>query len=98
MAAEDAAHAPTAGEYIIHHLQHLQNKKQTGVVDFSVVKERVGGWVDDHWDHTTLVNRADTRLLEFVETECAEHLGERERGDIGPGGGARGRGGQKSSS
>jgi F-type H+-transporting ATPase subunit a len=43
MAAEAVArdgaahHAPTAGEYIIHHLQHLQNKKQTGVVDFSVV-------------------------------------------------------------
>ena len=37
MAAEGAAHAPTAGEYIIHHLQHLQNKKQTEVVDFSVV-------------------------------------------------------------
>jgi F-type H+-transporting ATPase subunit a len=34
MAAE--AHAPTAGEYIIHHLTHLQNKKQTSVVDFSV--------------------------------------------------------------
>lgn len=34
MAAE--AHAPTAGEYIIHHLTHLQNKKQTAVVDFSV--------------------------------------------------------------
>ena len=29
-------HAPTAGEYIVHHLQHLQNKKQTSVVDFSV--------------------------------------------------------------
>ncbi len=28
--------APTAGEYIVHHLQHLQNKKQTAVVDFSV--------------------------------------------------------------
>ena len=27
---------PTAGEYIVHHLQHLQNHKQTGVVDFSV--------------------------------------------------------------
>jgi F-type H+-transporting ATPase subunit a len=37
MAAEgQAGHAPTAGEYIVHHLQHLQNKKQTGVVDFSV--------------------------------------------------------------
>ena len=31
-----AGHAPTAGEYIIHHLTHLQNKKQSGVVDFSV--------------------------------------------------------------
>ncbi|MFM8899525.1 MAG: F0F1 ATP synthase subunit A [Burkholderiales bacterium] len=30
-------HAPTAGEYIVHHLQHLQNKKQTAVVDFSVI-------------------------------------------------------------
>ena len=29
-------HAPTAGEYIVHHLQHLQNQKQTAVVDFSV--------------------------------------------------------------
>jgi F-type H+-transporting ATPase subunit a len=28
--------APTAGEYIVHHLQHLQNKKQTAVADFSV--------------------------------------------------------------
>jgi F-type H+-transporting ATPase subunit a len=38
MAAEGqaAGHGPTAGEYIVHHLQHLQNKKQTGVVDFSV--------------------------------------------------------------
>ena len=39
MAVESAAegHAPTAGEYIIHHLQHLQVKKQTSVVDFSII-------------------------------------------------------------
>jgi F-type H+-transporting ATPase subunit a len=30
-------HAPTAGEYIVHHLQHLQSGKQSAVVDFSVV-------------------------------------------------------------
>jgi F-type H+-transporting ATPase subunit a len=37
MAAQgQEANAPTAGEYIIHHLQHLQSGKQTGVVDFSV--------------------------------------------------------------
>jgi len=36
-AAQDVAHTgPTAGEYIGHHLTHLQTGKQTGVVDFSV--------------------------------------------------------------
>jgi F-type H+-transporting ATPase subunit a len=35
MAAE--GHGPTPGEYIVHHLQHLQNQKQTTVVDFSIV-------------------------------------------------------------
>ena len=38
MAAEgQTSHAPTAGEYIVHHLQHLQSGKQSSVVDFSVV-------------------------------------------------------------
>lgn len=35
MAAEE--HGPNAGEYIIHHLTHLQNHKPASVVDFSVV-------------------------------------------------------------
>ena len=35
MAAD--AHAPTASEYIVHHLQHLQNIQQKSVIDFSVV-------------------------------------------------------------
>ena len=37
MAAENAAeHGQTSGEYIIHHLTHLQNAKPKAVVDFSV--------------------------------------------------------------
>ena len=35
MAAE--AHAPTASEYIVHHLQHLQNIKQASIIDMSVI-------------------------------------------------------------
>ena len=31
-----AANAPSAGEYIGHHLTHLQNKPMVGVIDFSV--------------------------------------------------------------
>jgi F-type H+-transporting ATPase subunit a len=34
MAAE--GQALTAGDYITHHLVHLQNKKQTEIIDFSV--------------------------------------------------------------
>ncbi len=29
------------------------------VVDFGVIKERVGGWVDTHWDHTAILMRDD---------------------------------------
>ncbi len=37
MAAENAAeHGQTAGEYIVHHLTHLQSSKPTAVADFSV--------------------------------------------------------------
>jgi F-type H+-transporting ATPase subunit a len=32
-----AAHGPTAGEYIVHHLTHWRNKEMVGPVDFSVV-------------------------------------------------------------
>ena len=32
-----AGSGPTAGEYIVHHLQHLQNGKQSSIVDFSMV-------------------------------------------------------------
>ncbi|QNP47081.1 F0F1 ATP synthase subunit A [Diaphorobacter aerolatus] len=35
MAAD--ANAQTASEYIVHHLQHLQNIKQKSIIDFSVV-------------------------------------------------------------
>ena len=42
MAAEGTAQGPTAGEYIIHHLQHLQNQHPRGPADFSVI----------NWDST----------------------------------------------
>jgi F-type H+-transporting ATPase subunit a len=32
----EATNAPTASEYIVHHLTHWQNKPQTEIVDFSV--------------------------------------------------------------
>jgi 6-pyruvoyltetrahydropterin/6-carboxytetrahydropterin synthase len=33
------------------------------VIDFSVLKRVVGGWVDDAWDHGTLANEDDHDLI-----------------------------------
>jgi 6-pyruvoyltetrahydropterin/6-carboxytetrahydropterin synthase len=29
------------------------------IVDFGVIKERVGGWIDRNWDHTAILMRGD---------------------------------------
>jgi len=39
-----AAHAPTASEYIKHHLAHYSNHHQTSVVDFSVINMDTVFW------------------------------------------------------
>lgn len=37
------------------------------VVDFSVLKEKVGGWVDTHWDHTMIINQADQKTIALLK-------------------------------
>lgn len=37
------------------------------VIDFSVLKERVGGWIDENWDHTTLIFERDQKLIEVLQ-------------------------------
>lgn len=39
------------------------------VIDFGVLKGIVGRWLDDHFDHTTIVNEDDSGLLEFCLKE-----------------------------
>jgi 6-pyruvoyltetrahydropterin/6-carboxytetrahydropterin synthase len=43
------------------------------VVDFGVLKERVGGWVDRHWDHTAILMRDDPEALAVAHAN--ERLG-----------------------
>lgn len=40
------------------------------VVDFGVIKTILGKWIDENWDHTTLVNQADVELLAFVARDA----------------------------
>lgn len=36
------------------------------VVDFSVIKDLLGGWIDKHWDHTTIVYKEDKKTIELL--------------------------------
>ncbi len=36
------------------------------VIDFSVLKEKVGGWVDTNWDHTMILNKEDKATVDLV--------------------------------
>lgn len=44
MAAEGAAHAPTASEYIVHHLGHLSTQHQGKIIDFSIINMDTVFW------------------------------------------------------
>jgi 6-pyruvoyltetrahydropterin/6-carboxytetrahydropterin synthase len=35
------------------------------VVDFSVLKERLGNWIDQHWDHGFIFWQEDTEMREI---------------------------------
>jgi len=45
------------------------------VVDFGVVKQRVGGWVDTHWDHTAILMRGDDDPGAIAMIEANARLG-----------------------
>lgn len=38
------------------------------VIDFSILKERMGNWIEKHWDHTFLIYKLDEKLLAVKET------------------------------
>lgn len=33
------------------------------VIDFSVLKERIGTWIDAHWDHTCIISFEDDQVI-----------------------------------
>lgn len=41
------------------------------VIDFSVLKEKIGQWIDDNWDHNFIVYQADEALIQLLRN-CPE--------------------------
>lgn len=38
------------------------------VIDFGVLKDKLGGWINENWDHGFLVNQADEAMICALET------------------------------
>jgi 6-pyruvoyltetrahydropterin/6-carboxytetrahydropterin synthase len=36
------------------------------VIDFSVLKAKIGGWLDENWDHTTIVFKDDRPVVDAL--------------------------------
>ncbi|XP_065199065.1 6-carboxy-5,6,7,8-tetrahydropterin synthase-like [Sycon ciliatum] len=41
------------------------------VVDFSVLKQVIGGWIDEQWDHAMVLNKDDPMLQHFKDDDHA---------------------------
>ena len=54
--------------YELHVTARAQNLDELGrIIDFSVLKQKIGDWVDEKWDHTTLLFEKDKEAIELVE-------------------------------
>lgn len=43
------------------------------VIDFGVIKELLGAWLDEHWDHAFLVAADDTVIKDFLSAQGFRH-------------------------
>lgn len=41
------------------------------VIDFSVLKDRIGGWLDNHWDHGFILFDKDEEMLAASKLLCS---------------------------
>lgn len=44
------------------------------VVDFSVIKEKLGGWIDANWDHATILYDRDKALGSDIEKHTGQKI------------------------
>lgn len=44
------------------------------VVDFGVMKEKLGGWIDAHWDHQTILWDQDRELGEAIAGKTGQKI------------------------
>ncbi len=43
------------------------------VIDFNIIKNTIGKWIDENWDHTMLIYEGDKELIDFCEKEKSKY-------------------------
>jgi len=44
------------------------------VVDFAIIKEKLGGWIDSNWDHTVILWERDRELGEAIAAKTGQTI------------------------
>lgn len=44
------------------------------VVDFGIVKARLGDWIDRHWDHNVILHKADEALGAMITSHTQQNI------------------------
>ncbi|MBY0356004.1 MAG: 6-carboxytetrahydropterin synthase [Rickettsiales bacterium] len=44
------------------------------VIDFGVIKEVLGAWIDENWDHATILNEKDRLLGQAIENHTKQTI------------------------
>lgn len=59
--------------YVVEVTAHAPELDMLGrVVDFGVMKERLGSWIDTHWDHQTVLWAEDGPLGEAIHQQTGQ--------------------------
>ncbi len=53
--------------YVVEATFTAKNLDKLGmIIDFGLIKEILGGWIDENWDHNTILNIKDKNLGEQI--------------------------------
>ncbi len=68
MGHESKCATPHGHNYYAHFFAEAEKLDELGrVIDFSSIKEKLGGWIDRYWDHTFLVCDRDIETINAMK-------------------------------
>jgi len=68
------AHVHGHNYTVLFHAQADQLDPVGRVIDFGVLKMRLGGWIEQHWDHGFICSKDDREVLDALSTVPGQKL------------------------